>query len=441
MGEHAYLIDKALKRALELGASEAEVSVSTAMSKTVKSEGPYPKILSQVATEVWVRVAQGKRIAIATATSADWSVMEKTIASAVEMAKKSEEDLHWEALPDPEPARHSWVGYDEGVASLELQQLADIVKDIIVEAEHIDPRIKVGAIGGSLTVMKYYTYNTRGVKAEDRGTSMELFAWLKSSDGSREGTGSAWIASRSFIYDTAAMLEKAKTLALDSLKAERLGQTLSGNVLFRAEPLSSLISYLLLPAFNALNVLEGFSPLKDKIGEKVLGDLTIIDDGTMPGGLSTSMFDAEGIPRRKTILVDRGTLRSFLHNNYTARRMKVSSTGNASKGRGIVGISSSNLIVKGGKQKEEDLISDSLLVIDGSLLSVHTVNYITGNFSVVASNPYIVRGGELIPVKPVTVSGNIYAIANTLKPAHNVKNTYTGIYTPDVLFGGVTVSG
>ncbi len=441
MGDTAYLIDRGLKRALELGASEAEISITHTDSKTVKSEGPYPKVLSRFTSDVWVRVAVGKRVAIATATSSDWDTLERTIRNAIEMARKAEEDPYWEALPDPKPPSHSWVGYDEGIASLELEQLAGIVMDLIEEARGIDPRVRVGAAGGFSTVYRIYTYNTRGVRAEDRGTSMGLFLWLKSSDGGREGTGGASIEARSMIYDTTPLIERAKTLALDSLRAEKLGQVITGNVLFRAEPLASLIEYLVVPAFNAMNVLEGFSPLRDKIGEKVLGELTIIDDGSMPGGLATSLYDAEGVPRQRTLLVEKGVLKSYLHNSYTARRMKLPSTGNASRGRGAVGVSSSNLVIKGGARKEEDLLEDASIVVDGSLLSVHTVNYVTGNFSVVASNPYLVKNGEVVPIRPVTVSGNLYSIAETLEPALHVKNTFSGIYTPDILFGGLTVSG
>ncbi|QOJ78570.1 TldD/PmbA family protein [Infirmifilum lucidum] len=441
MSEPTYLLDRGLKRALELGASEAEIGITYTESRTVKSEGPYPKILSRFASDVWVRVAVGKRVAIATATSFDWDTLERTIYSAVEIARRAEEDPHWEGLPDPRPATHGWMGYDEGVASLELEQLAGLVKDLIEEAKSIDPRVKVGAAGGFSSIYRVYTYNTRGVKAEDKGTSMGLFLWLKSSDGGREGTGGASIEARSMIYDTTPLIERAKRLALDSLKAEKLGQVITGNSLFRAEPLASLIEYLVVPALNAMNVLEGFSPLRGRIGEKVLGELTVIDDGSMPGGLATSLYDAEGVPRQRTLLVEKGVLKSYLHNSYTARRMGVPSTGNASRGRGIVGVSSSNLVIKGGVRKEEDLIEDASIVVDGSLLSVHTVNYITGNFSVVASNPYLVKSGELIPVRPVTVSGNLYSIASTLEPAVHVKNTFSGIYTPDILFRGVTVSG
>lgn len=441
MSEYEYLIEKGLKRALELGASEAEISITVASSKTVKTEGPYPKVLSQVASDVWVRTSIGKRVAIATATSSDWEILEKTIARSVEMARKAEEDPHWEGLPDPEPPSHGWIGFDEGIVNLEIEQLVEVVKNIIQEVQDLDPRLRIGSVGGSTSTMTFYNFNTRGVRAEDRGTNMELFVWLKSTDGLREGAGSGWISARSFIYDYTSMIEKAKQLALDSLKAEKLGQTISGSVLFRAEPLASLISYLLLPAFNAMNVLEGFSPLREKLGEKVLGELTMLDDGTLPGGLSTSLFDAEGVPRRRTLLVENGVIRSFLHNTYTAKRMKTSSTGNASRGRGVIGISGSNIVIKGGKDPEESLMEDAKIVVDGSLLSVHTVNSVTGNFSVVASNPYLVKGRELVPVKPVTVSGNIYAIANTLRPAVQVKNTFTGVYTPDILFGKLTVSG
>jgi PmbA protein len=190
-----------------------------------------------------------------------------------------------------------------------------------------------------------------------------------------------------------------------------------------------------------MNVLEGFSPLAGKLGQRVMGNLTIVDDGTLPGGLGTSAFDDEGVARRRTVLVEGGVLRGYLHNTYTARRMGVESTGNASRGMGSAGISPSNLIVAGGASSERELEAEAKVVAEGYLLSVHTVNPVTGNFSVVISNPYAVKGGDLAPVKPVAVSGNIYEVAELIKPARRVKDTAMGIYAPDTLIGGLTVTG
>jgi len=270
---------------------------------------------------------------------------------------------------------------------------------------------------------------------------MSISLSTKATHAGSEGTGFAFIRSRSLILDFDDIIDKACRMALDSARGEKLGSVVSGNVSFRPLPFGELLEYLLILAFNAMNVLEGLSPLRDKVGEKVFEKLTLIDDGSMPGGLETSLFDAEGVPRRRTVLVENGVVKGFLHNTYTARRIGVKSTGNATKARGSYAVSRSNIIIQGGEKSEEELIEQSRVVVDGTLLSVHTVNYITGNFSVVVSNPYLVKNGELKPLKPVSVAGNIYQSAETLEFARKITNTYTGFYVPLTLVGKTTVTG
>lgn len=430
------LADRAVKRALELGADEAEVFVGTSQSREVYSEGTRLKAVAPASQSAQVRLARGRRVAVAVATSYSSDVLEELVARAVELASKAEEDPHWRGLPDPEPPRHSWVGFDEGVATVEVSFLAELVRDTIAEAQRT-PEAKVSSASAGVRYGRYAIVSSRGVAVEERGTHSSLSLHLKVG----EGVGGEWVSSRSLVRDYYPVVDAAVQQALDASRAAKLDETVRGAVLFRARTLAQLLTSLLVPALSAMNVLEGFSPLSDKLGQRVLGDLTVIDDGAMPGGLATSLFDGEGVARRRTTLIERGVLRGYLHNTYTARRMGVESTGNASRGVGVIGISSSNLIVMGGDSSEGELEAEAAIVADGILLSVHTVNPVTGNFSVVVSNPYAVKHGRLEPVKPVTVSGNIYEVAHLIKLARRVKDTSMGVYAPDALVGGLTVSG
>ena len=436
MSELLNLAEWGVKRALELGADEAEVFISAYVSREVYSEGTRLKAVTSDSQSVQVRAAKGRRVAAAVATSASREVLEDAVKRAVDMAAKAEEDPHWKGLPDPERPRHSWVGFDEGVATVEIEWMAQLARDAVAEVQR-DPRLKVSSIGVGTGFGRRAIANSRGVAVEERGTRSGISASLKAGDGS----GSYWISSRSLVRDYYPVLEEAARLALDSSKAEKLGETLKGGVLFRARTFVMLLGSLLVPALSAMNVLEGLSPLAGKLGQKVLGNLTIFDDGTLPGGLGTSIFDDEGVARRRTVLAEEGVLKSYLHNTYTARRMEVESTGNASRGMGAVGISPSNFFVAGGESSEKDLEAEASVVAEGYLLSVHTVNPVTGNFSVVISNPYLVKCGDLVPVKPLAVSGNIYQVAELIKPARRVRETATGFYAPDTLIGGLTVTG
>ena len=84
---------------------------------------------------------------------------------------------------------------------------------------------------------------------------------------------------------------------------------------------------------TAMSIYRQASFLAGKLGEKVAAEgLTVIDDGTIPGLFGTSPFDDEGVPSRRTVVIERGVLKSYLLNSYTARKLGMKTTGNASRG-------------------------------------------------------------------------------------------------------------
>ena len=75
--------------------------------------------------------------------------------------------------------------------------------------------------------------------------------------------------------------------------------------------------------------------------------VTIIDDGCIPGLFGTSPFDDEGVPSRRTVVIDRGVLKSYLLNSYTARKLGMRTTGNAARGlTGNAGVGHGNFFLQ-----------------------------------------------------------------------------------------------
>ena len=63
-------------------------------------------------------------------------------------------------------------------------------------------------------------------------------------------------------------------------------------------------------------------------------NLTVVDDGRMPGALGSRPFDGEGLPTRRTVVIEKGVLASYLLDTYTGRKLGLASTGNASRSLG-----------------------------------------------------------------------------------------------------------
>src|SRR5262249_31639661 len=142
---------------------------------------------------------------------------------------------------------------------------------------------------------------------------------------------------------------------------------------------------------------------------KIAGDnVTIVDDGTMTGGFGTSPFDGEGVPSRRTVVIEKGQLNSYLLNTYTARKLKLATTGNASRGlAGTPGIGVGNFFLEPGTKSPKQIIAD---IPEGLYVTEFLgfgVNLVTGDFSRGASGLWVSKGEFTYPVEEITVAGNL----------------------------------
>src|SRR5216684_632130 len=160
---------------------------------------------------------------------------------------------------------------------------------------------------------------------------------------------------------------------------------------------------------NGDSVYRGASFLAGKLGQKIAGDqLTVIDDGTMVGGFGTAPFDGEGVPTRRTVVIENGVLKSYLLNTYTAKKLGLQTTGNAARGlAGTPGIGPGNYFLQPGTKTPEEII---VAIPEGLYVTEflgHGANLVTGDYSRGASGLWI-SGGELAyPVEEITVAGNL----------------------------------
>ncbi len=92
-------------------------------------------------------------------------------------------------------------------------------------------------------------------------------------------------------------------------------------IVFERTVAGALVGHIF-EAVNGDSIYRGASFLTGKLNEKIAGDnINVVDDGTMRGGFGTSPFDSEGVPSRKTVVVENGVLKSYLLNTYTAKKL------------------------------------------------------------------------------------------------------------------------
>jgi PmbA protein len=196
-------------------------------------------------------------------------------------------------------------------------------------------------------------------------------------------------------------------------------------------------------------VQRGRSPLAGRLGEEIASEaLVLSDDGLDPAGLASSPFDGEGVPRRRTALIEAGHLRTYLYDTYTARRGGTETTGNAGRGgyRSQPGVGPSNLVIGEGPNRFEDLIGRAeggVFVTD--VAGLHSgVNPVSGVFSVGAAGREI-SGGELAgPVREFTIASDLIGMLRSVAATGRESRWVPfggSVKTPALLVSEMAVSG
>jgi PmbA protein len=205
---------------------------------------------------------------------------------------------------------------------------------------------------------------------------------------------------------------------------------------------TSMIGHIF-EGINGDSVYRGASFLAGKLGEKIAGpNVTVVDDGTMPGGFGTSPFDGEGIPTRRTVVIENGILKSYLLNTYTAKKLGLETTANASRGlAGTPGIGPGNYFLEPGQKSPGQIIAD---VKDGLYITEflgHGANLVTGDYSRGASGMWIVNGELAYPVEEITVAGNLKEMFNNISEIGNDLEFRGSTASPTIRIDGLTVGG
>jgi PmbA protein len=200
---------------------------------------------------------------------------------------------------------------------------------------------------------------------------------------------------------------------------------------------------------TADSVQKGKSLLKNRIGDKIFkGDFDIIDDGTLSYGLASKPFDGEGVPKGKTVIFEKGILKTYLYNTYTARKDKKFSTGNAvrSSYKSTPEVGVSNFYLKPSKTSLEKIIKSvdkGFYVID--IIGLHSgTNPISGQISVGAKGIWIDKGSFSKPVKEVTIATDLLSFCKSIdKIGDDLKFMPSGGYigSPSMLVNDIAISG
>jgi PmbA protein len=213
-------------------------------------------------------------------------------------------------------------------------------------------------------------------------------------------------------------------------------------VIFDSVTARSLIGNIF-DAVEGDSIYRKASFLEGKLGERVAsGNVTVIDDGCMPGLFGTSPFDDEGVPSRRTVVIDRGVLQSYLLNSYSARKLGLRTTGNAARGiTGNAGVGHGNFFLQKGERSPEEMIRGVRQGLYVTELIGQGVNVVTGDYSRGAVGLWIENGEFAYPVSEITIAANLRQMLMDVEAAGSDLEFRGSVASPTVLIREMTVSG
>ena len=437
-----------VRRAMEGGADAAEAVVHDGNEfSTVVRLHEVESVKESGAKAAGVRVFFSRRAASTYTSDFSSEALDQLVRSALELAQITSEDPS-AGLPDA--AELGMIPgeldlYHDDVYSLPTEGRIDYARRAEQAAFDTDPRIR-NSEGGSFDAATGHKVlaNSLGFVGEYRRSYCSVAAVPIAQDEGGAMQRDYWFSVARSLRRLEPAEQVGRVAAERTLR--RLGarkvKTARVPVVFDPVVARSLIGHVF-EAANGDAIYRGASFLAGKLGERVAGEnVTVTDDGTMPGGFGTGPFDDEGVPTRRTVVVENGVLESYLLNTYTARKLGLKTTGNASRGlAGNPGIGAGNFFLRPGGRTPQEIIADIKEGLYVTEFLGFGVNLVTGDYSRGASGMWI-SGGELAyPVEEITVAGNLKDMLCNISEIGSDLEWRGSVASPTLRVDGLTVAG
>jgi PmbA protein len=450
------LASEVLTRALKAGATDAEAVVYEGDEFNAKVRlGQVETLKESGSRAVGLRVFlnSGKAQRTASTSSSDFSSdsIARLVDGAITLAKITSEDP-FAGLPEREEFGQLTGDlklYFDDVNDQPPAERIEIARRAEAAAMAYDTRIQnSGGADFEAATSHKILMNSRGFTGEYRRSYCGFSAVPIAIDDKGGMQRNYWYSnsrSASKLESPEEIGQEAARRTLSRLGARQV-KTQKAPVVFSPEISRSIIGNIF-DAANGDAIYRHATFFADMLGQQVAGEnVTVIDDGTLIidgiGGFGTSPFDAEGLPSRRTVLVENGILKNYAMNTYTARKLGMKSTGNASRGlAGNPGIGAGNFYLEPGTLRPDEIIGD----VQSGLYVTETmgfgVNLVTGDYSQGASGVWIENGELTYPVEEITIAGNLKDMYRNIVAIGNDLIFRGSSAAPTIRIEGMTIAG
>lgn len=365
---------------------------------------------------------------------------DKTIKKLLQFIDAQKENEEYKGIAEG-PFKYKKIDslYDKNIESLN-ERAVDYVEKGINAALCNGAKRTAGIL--ETTSSDAYLLSSNEIEARDKGT--EIYFSIRAF-AEKDASGHQVEVSRVLnMFDVEAAAKKAAETAVIARNPVK-GKIGKFDVLFSQLPFSNILDNLA-RCFSIFSVEAGFSCLANKQNKQIANkNFNLFDDGALPNGLNSSVFDAEGVPTQRTTLIEKGILKNYLHNTSTAKRYNTKTTANA----GLIAPEPTNTVLEPGKNKFEEMLSSVKKgIYVTNVWYTRFQNYNTGDFSTIPRDGiFYIEDGEIKnPIKDIRISENLINIMKSVELIGNEPKQVRGwevelpIITPSVLARGLNIT-
>lgn len=436
------LLSDLVARARKAGADAADaILVSGASLSVSRRAGQTEQLERSEGQDLGLRVFRGQQIAVVSATSIDPASFDRLVERALAMASVVPADPFAGLAETMAPPEHLDLELDDGqepeaaqlIARAEAAEAAARAVSGVTNTEGGDAgfsRSEVALVtsAGFAAVQARSSHSVSAVALAGQGVGMQ-----------RD-------------YDYTSTVHLADLEAADAIgrrAGERAVQRLNPirpktgvyTVVFDPRVASSLLGSVS-AAVNGAAVARGTSLFKDRMGSRIFAQgIHIIDDPRRTRGLRSKAWDGEGTPTHRLSIIEDGVLQSWLLDSRSARQLKLTSTGHASRGTGgPPSPSATNLYLAPGTLSPAELMADITEGIYVTELLGGGMNGVTGDYSRGAAG-FMIRHGQIAePVAEITIAGQGMEMFARMIPANDLVFR-RGTDSPTMRIDALTVAG
>ncbi len=432
------------------GADAADVYIITSNGfNTTVRLGNIERLQQSISKGLGMRIIKNNAVALTFTTDFTDKSVQDLVRQTMDIVKVSNADQYNGLAPKELLGIHTGklMIFDENLARVAPEKKIEMAKEAEAAGRAFDKRItnSQGASWNDST-SEVTLANSDGFVGQYRGTSSSFSVSLLAEENGVKQTD-FWFTFNRFVNK----LDSPQSVGRRA--AERVVKKLGGKkvksqkVPVVVDPfVSRLLVSLIFGAASGGSIYRKSSFLVDKVGTEIASPLvTIVDDATMTDGPASRPFDAEGVKSAPLMVVEKGVLKTYVCDSYSARRLNLKPTGNSSRNyQSLPFVNSTNNYIKPGTSTPEEIVKSVKdgLYLTGLLGFGQGNNPVTGDFSLGATGFWIENGQLTYPVQEITLAGNM---VNVLKNISMVGNDlhfkFGGLAAPTLLISEMTIGG